>query len=127
MRPGLARRPQSSWSRGRQGERGSGDLLREGSTPPWEGSPASVGGSVVSSGKTKSSSGLIESASCGRFTILGSMSETEPAVLDVDGIIVSGVVVVVVVDEDVVGGEVVVEVTGRTGAMGSPTPANAAS
>ena len=47
--------------------------------------------------------------------------------LDVDGIIVSGVVVVVIVDEDVVGGEVVVEVTGRTGAMGSPTPANAAS
>ena len=124
MRPGLARRPQSSWSRGRQGERGSGDLRREGSTPPWEGSPASVGGSVVSSGKTNSSSGLIESASCGRFTILGSMSETEPAVLD---IIVSGVVVVVIVDEDVVGGEVVVEVTGRTGAMGSPTPANAAS
>ena len=55
------------------------------------------------------------------------MSETEPAVLDVDGIIVPGVVVVVIVDEDVVDDEVVVEVTGRTGAMGSPTPANAAS
>ena len=132
MRPGLARRPQLGRSRGRQGERrigepgnsGSAPPYREGSTPPREGSSPTVGDSVICSGKTKSPSSGVpvstpssSSAAAGRFTILGSMSETES--VDVD----SGVTEVVAGDADVVdvdvgddvevvGGDVVVEVRG---------------
>ena len=115
---------------------------REGSTPPREGStPPNVGDSVVSSGKTKSpSSGVLvsspsSSSAAGRFTILGSMSETvdvnsgvtevvagDTDVLDVVVEVVEGDEVVVVVVE-----VVVVDVRGLTGSIGSPTPATAAS
>ena len=165
MRPGLAKSPQLGRSRGMQSERRRGDSgsappYREGSTPPREGSAPTVGDSVVSSGKTKSpSSGVLvstpsSSPAAGRFTILGSMSETESVEVDsgvtevVAGdadVLDIGVEVVgdeVVVDVEVVGGgvvevvvvvggdvvvEVVVEVRGRTGSIGSPFPATAAS
>ena len=70
------------------------------------------------------------SSAAGRFTILGSMSETES--VDVDSGVtedVPGDTDVVDVDVEVVGGVVVVvvEVMGLTGSMGSPTPATAAS
>ena len=108
MRPGLARRPQLGRSRGRQGERRIGDSgnsgpYKEGSTSPRE---ESVGDSAVSSGNTKSpSSGVLvstpsSSSAAGRFTILGSMSET-----DVD----SGVTEDVSGDTDVVDIEVDVD------------------
>ena len=136
MRPGLARRPQLGRSRGRQGERRRGDPGNSG--PYREGSAPTVGDSVVSSGNTKSpSSGVLvstpsSSSAAGRFTILGSMSATES--VDVDSGAtedVSGDTDVVDVDVKAVGGAVVVvvvvEVRGRTGSIGSPTPATAAS
>ena len=136
MRPGLARRPQLGRSRGRQGERRRGDPGNSG--PYREGSAPTVGDSVVSSGNTKSpSSGVLvstpsSSSAAGRFTILGSMSATES--VDVDSGAtedVSGDIDVVDVDVKAVGGAVVVvvvvEVRGRTGSIGSPTPATAAS
>ena len=136
MRPGLARRPQLGRSRGRQGEMRRGEPGNSG--PNREGSSPTVGDSVVSSGNTKSpSSGVLgstpsSSSAAGRFTILGSMSATES--VDVDSGAtedVSGDIDVVDVDVKAVGGAVVVvvvvEVRGRTGSMGSPTPATAAS
>ena len=129
MRPGLARMPQFRRLRGRQGERERGEARREGSIPPREGSTPSVGGWVVSSGKTKSpSSELFESIpspSAGRFTIRGSMSETES--VDIDSGVTGELDTDVDASVEVVGGRVVVEVGGRTGAIGSPTPATAAS
>ena len=130
MRPGLARRPQLGRSRGRQGERRRGESGNSG--PYSEGSAPTVGDSVVSSGNTKSpSSGVLgsstpsSSSAAGRFTILGSMSPTES--VDVDTEDVPGDTDVIDVVVEVVGGVVVVEVRGRTGSMGSPTPATAAS
>ena len=129
MRPGLARRPQLGRSRGRQGERRRGESGNSG--PYSEGSAPTVGDSVVSSGNTKSpSSGVLgstpsSSSAAGRFTILGSMPPTESVDVDVDTDVVD--VVVEVVGGVVVVVVVVVEVRGRTGSMGSPTPATAAS
>ena len=136
MRPGLARRPQLGRSRGRQGEMRRGEPGNSG--PNREGSAPTVGDSVVSSGNTKSpSSGVLgstpsSSSAAGRFTILGSMSPTESVDVDVDTEDVPGDTDVVDVVVEVVGGVVVVvvvvvEVRGRTGSMGSPTPATAAS
>ena len=111
----------------RRGEPGNSGPNREGSAP-------TVGDSVVSSGNTKSpSSGVLgstpsSSSAAGRFTILGSMSPTES--VDVDTEDVPGDTDVVDVVVEVVGGVVVVvvvDVRGRTGSMGSPTPATAAS
>ena len=109
----------------RRGEPGNSGPNREGSAP-------TVGDSVVSSGNTKSpSSGVLgsstpsSSSAAGRFTILGSMSPTES--VDVDTEDVPGDTDVIDVVVEVVGGVVVVEVRGRTGSMGSPTPATAAS
>ena len=132
MRPGLARRPQLGRSRGRQGEMRRGEPGNSG--PNREGSASTVGDSVVSSGNTKSpSSGVLgstpsSSSAAGRFTILGSMSPTESVDVDVDTEDVPGDTDVIDVVVEVVGGVVVVvEVRGRTGSMGSPTPATAAS